>query len=57
VTPIAVRNVHRPDLPAHGIPAAAGFDITLPQPLDPAHATEVLLPNGRPLGNSPCKSY
>jgi hypothetical protein len=55
VTPIGFRNVTRPDLPAHGIPAEAGFDITVPPATSAEESTQVLFPNGRSLTNSPCQ--
>jgi len=53
--PIAFRNVTRPDLPPHGIPAEAGFELIVPPPSASDGATEVLFPNGRPLRNAPCR--
>jgi hypothetical protein len=55
VVPIGFRNVTRPDLPAHGVPAAAGFDITVPPAASAEETTQVLFPNGRPLNKSPCQ--
>jgi hypothetical protein len=55
VTPVAFQNVNRPDLPANGLPAVAGFDITLPPSRDSPQETDVRFPNGKPLDNSPCR--
>jgi hypothetical protein len=53
--PMAFQNVNRPDLPASGQPAGVGFEIEIPQMLDPTQTTDVLFPNGKHLHNSPCR--
>lgn len=52
---VRTRSASRPDLPAHGIPAEAGFDLVLPSAIKSGDEVEVTFPNGRRLVNSPCR--
>lgn len=45
----------RPDLPAHGLPEGAGFQLKLVEPVPPGTAIDVRFANGRSLIGSPCK--
>ncbi len=48
-------NTIRPDLTEHGLPADAGFELTLAGAVPAGTAIDVRFANGRPLRGSPCK--
>jgi len=48
-------NRERPDLPPHGLPGDAGFELKLAEPVPSGTAIDVRFANGRPLVGSPCK--
>jgi hypothetical protein len=50
-------NVIRPDLPAYGIAAEAGFLFNLPEPLGPNDIVSAVFPDGSQTGNSPSTDH
>lgn len=54
-TELILRPTVRPDLPAAGYPADAGFDFRLVDPIQQGEKVEVLLPGGKVLSGDQCK--
>jgi hypothetical protein len=50
-------NVTRPDLPAHGFPAEAGFNFNMPEPLGREDVLSVTFADGTHLGRSPSTAH
>jgi hypothetical protein len=48
-------NVERLDLAKHGLPADAGYELVLDEPVAPGSEIDVRFANGRPLTGSPCR--